>query len=70
MMLMYLKTKLNYETIGFALAFKNPSAKDLLAMANGNALRLIPAFQWLYTQTDQPEMRNRIKDLTLEILFK
>ena len=64
------ESTLNYETIGFALAFKNPSAKDLLAMANGNALRLIPAFQWLYTQTDQPEMRNRIKELTLEILFK
>lgn len=64
------ESTLNYETIGFALAFKNPSAKDLLNMANGNALRLIPAFQWLYTQTDQPEMRNRIKELTLEILFK
>ena len=64
------ESTLNYETIGFALAFKNPSAKDLLAMANGNALRLIPAFQWLYTQTDQPEMRNRIKELTIEILFK
>lgn len=64
------ESTLNYETIGFALAFKNPSAKDLLAMANGNALRLIPAFQWLYTQTDQPEMRNRIRELTLEILFK
>lgn len=64
------ESTLNYETIGFALAFKNPSAKDLLDMVNGNALRLIPAFQWLYTQTDQPEMRNRIKELTLEILFK
>lgn len=64
------ESTLNYETIGFALAFKKVSAKELLVMVNGNALRLIPALQWLYTQTDQPEMRNRIKELTLEILFK
>lgn len=60
---------LNYESIGFAIGFKNADADDLLEMANGNALRLIPALQWLYNQTDDEGLRNRIEELTLGILF-
>ena len=60
---------LNYESIGFAIGFKNADADDLLEMANGNALRLIPALQWLYCQTDDEGLRNRIEELTLGILF-
>ena len=37
-------------------------------MANGNALRLIPALQWLYAQTNEDGLRNRIKELTLGVL--
>ena len=29
-------------------------------MANGNALRLIPALQWLYNQTNEERLSNRI----------
>nr|DAV72195.1 MAG TPA: hypothetical protein [Caudoviricetes sp.] len=60
---------LNYESVGFAIGFKNANADDLLAMANGNSLRLIPALQWLYSQTNEEGLRNRIKELTLGILF-
>lgn len=60
---------LNYESIGFAIGFKNADADDLLAMANGNALRLVPALQWLYGQTDDEGIRNRIEELTLDVLF-
>lgn len=60
---------LNYESIGFAIGFKNADADDLLAMANGNALQLVPALQWLYGQTDDEGIRNRIEELTLDVLF-
>lgn len=60
---------LNYESVGFAIGFKNADADDLLAMANGNALRLVPALQWLYGQTDDEGLRNRIEELTLDVLF-
>lgn len=60
---------LNYESIGFAIGFKNADADDLLAIANGNALRLVPALQWLYGQTDDEGIRNRIEELTLDVLF-
>ena len=60
---------LNYESIGFAIGFKNADADDLLAMANGNALRLVPALQWLYSQTDDEGLRNRIEEITLDVLF-
>lgn len=60
---------LNYESIGFAIGFKNADADDLLAMANGNALRLVPALQWLYGQTDDEGIRNRIEEITLDVLF-
>lgn len=60
---------LNYESVGFAIGFKNADADDLLAMANGNALRLVPALQWLYSQTDDEGIRNRIEELTLDVLF-
>lgn len=60
---------LNYESIGFAIGFKNADADDLLAMANGNALRLVPALQWLYSQTDDEGLRNSIEEITLDVLF-
>jgi len=60
---------LNYESVGFAIGFKNANADDLLSMANGNSLRLIPALQWLYSQTNEEGLRNRIKELTLEVIF-
>lgn len=60
---------LNYESVGFAIGFKNANADDLLAMANGNSLRLIPALQWLYSQTNEEGLRNRIKELTLGVIF-
>ena len=60
---------LNYESVGFAIGFKNADADDLLAMANGNALRLVPALQWLYGQTDDEGIRNRIEEITLDVLF-
>lgn len=60
---------LNYESVGFAIGFKNADADDLLAMANGNALRLVPALQWLYSQIDDEGIRNRIEELTLDVLF-
>ena len=60
---------LNYESVGFAIGFKNADADDLLAMANGNALRLVPALQWLYSQTDDEGLRNRIEEITLDVLF-
>lgn len=63
------KDTLNYESVGFAIGFKNADADDLLAMANGNALRLVPALQWLYGQTDDEGLRNRIEELTLDVLF-
>lgn len=63
-------SSLNYESVGFAIGFKNASAEELLEMANGNALRLIPALQWLYVQTNEDGLRNRIKELTLGVLFK
>ncbi len=63
------KDTLNYESVGFAIGFKNADADDLLAMANGNALRLVPALQWLYSQTDDEGIRNRIEELTLDVLF-
>lgn len=63
-------SSLNYESVGFAIGFKNASAEELLEMANGNALRLIPALQWLYAQTNEDGLRNRIKELTLGVLFK
>ncbi len=34
---------LNYESVGLAVGFKKDGAKELLAMANGNTLRLILA---------------------------
>lgn len=60
---------LNYESVGFAIRFKKDGAKELLAMANGNTLRLILALQWLYGQTDDEGLRNRIEELTLDVLF-
>lgn len=60
---------LNYESVGFAIGFKNANADDLLSMANGNSLRLIPALQWLHSQTKEEGLRNRIKELTLEVIF-
>ena len=60
---------LNYESVGFAIGFKNANADDLLAMANGNSLRLIPALQWLYSQTNEEGLRKRIKELTLGVIF-
>ena len=63
-------SSLNYESVGFAIGLKNASAEELLEMANGNALRLIPALQWLYVQTNEDGLRNRIKELTLGVLFK
>ena len=60
---------LNYESVGFAIGFKNADADDLLAMANGNALRLVPALQWLYSQTDDEGLRNSIEEITLDVLF-
>lgn len=60
---------LNYESVGFAIGFKNANADDLLAMTNGNALRLVPALQWLYSQTNEEGLRKHIQDLTLEIIF-
>lgn len=63
------KDTLNYESVGFAIGFKNANADDLLAMANGNSLRLIPALQWLYSQTNEEGLRNRIKELTLGVIF-
>ena len=60
---------LNYESVGFAIGFKNADANDLLVMANGNALRLVPALQWLYSQTNDEGIRNRIEELTLDVLF-
>ena len=60
---------LNYESVGFAIGFKNANADDLLSMANGNSLRLIPALQWLHSQTNEEGLRNRIKELTLEVIF-
>lgn len=63
------KDTLNYESVGFAIGFKNADADDLLAMANGNALRLVPALQWLYSQTDDEGLRNRIEEITLDVLF-
>lgn len=63
------KDTLNYESVGFAIGFKNANADDLLAMANGNSLRLIPALQWLYSQTNEEGLRKRIKELTLGVIF-
>lgn len=60
---------LNYESVGFAIGFKNANADDLLAMVNGNSLRLIPALQWLYSQTNEEGLRKRIKELTLGVIF-
>lgn len=60
---------LNYESVGFAIGFKNADADDLLEMANGNSLRLIPALQWLYNQTNEEGLRKRIKELTLGVIF-
>lgn len=60
---------LNYESVGFAIGFKNADADDLLEMADGNTLRLIPALQWLYSQTNEEGLRNRIKELTLGVIF-
>lgn len=60
---------LNYESVGFAIGFKNANADDLLEMADGNTLRLIPALQWLYSQTNEEGLRNRIKELTLGVIF-
>lgn len=60
---------LNYESIGFAIGFKKASAKEVLELANGNTARLIPALQWLYKQTSEEELRQRIQEITLEVLF-
>lgn len=38
-------------------------------MANGNALRLIPALQWLYNQINEERLSNRIQEVTLDVLF-
>lgn len=60
---------LNYESIGFAIGFKKASAAEVLELANGNTARLIPALQWLYKQTSEEELRQRIQEITLEVLF-
>lgn len=60
---------LNYESIGFAIGFKKASAAEILELANGNTARLIPALQWLYKQTSEEELRQRIQEITLEVLF-
>ena len=60
---------LNYESIGFAIGFKKASAAEILELANGNTARLIPALQWLYKQTSEEELRKRIQEITLEVLF-
>lgn len=60
---------LNYESIGFAIGFKKATAKDVLELANGNTARLIPALQWLYKQTSEEGLRQRIQDITLDVLF-
>lgn len=61
---------LNYESIGFAIGFKKASAQEILELANGNAARLIPALQWLYRQTSEEGLRQRIQEITLEVLFE
>ncbi len=63
------KSSLNYESIGFAIGFRKANAKELLEMVNGNGLRLIPALQWLYKQTNEEGLRKRIQELTLNVLF-
>ncbi len=60
---------INYESIGFAIGFKKASAAEVLELAEGNTARLIPALQWLYKQTSEEELRQRIQDITLEVLF-
>lgn len=60
---------LNYESIGFAIGFKKATAKEVLELANGNTARLIPALQWLYKQTSEEGLRERIQEITLEVLF-
>lgn len=60
---------LNYESIGFAIGFKKATAKEVLELANGNTARLIPALQWLYKQTSEEELRQRIQEITLDVLF-
>lgn len=60
---------LNYESIGFAIGFKKATAKEVLELANGNTARLIPALQWLYKQTSEDELRQRIQEITLDVLF-
>lgn len=60
---------LNYELVGFAIGFKKDGAKELLAMANRNTLRLIPALQWLYNQINEEGLSNRIQEVTLDVLF-
>lgn len=60
---------INYESIGFAIGFKKASASEVLELAEGNTARLIPALQWLYKQTSEEELRQRIQDITLEVLF-
>lgn len=62
-------TTLNYESIGFAIGFKKATAKEVLELANGNTARLIPALQWLYKQTSEEELRKRIQEITLDVLF-
>lgn len=60
---------INYESIGFAIGFKKASAAEVLELAEGNTARLIPALQWLYKQTSEEELRQRIQEITLEVLF-
>lgn len=60
---------LNYESIGFAIGFKKATAKEVLELANGNTARLIPALQWLYKQTSEEGLRQRIQEITLDVLF-
>lgn len=60
---------INYESIGFAIGFKKASAAEVLELAEGNTARLIPALQWLYKQTSEEELRKRIQEITLEVLF-
>lgn len=60
---------LNYESIGFAIGFKKASAAEILELANRNTARLIPALQWLYKQTSEEELRQRIQEITLDVLF-
>lgn len=62
-------TTLNYESIGFAIGFKKATAKEVLELANGNTARLIPALQWLYKQTSEEGLRQRIQEITLDVLF-